>query len=941
MTGLSALLVDGPWRGREAEVALRAVGERAGLPFAALLAKARWWREERQSNHCSSRRTGALTHHPRPQVDALAARLPRSPARAQPTVVATSLPQGEAWVVSLLAILASGAAPLALDPLWPAPRTRAALELAAASAVVWGDATGRPPADAVPPGVELVAAGEGSKVARARRADAPVPTPFAACLTTSGHSDAGPTIACIPWAGLAARAAWAATALGLAPGAVAAARCPPWTADAVSEVLTPLLAGATVVCFPPACVATGAALARAVRAEAPTFLSLTPSLWGALLRSDPGGGCLASLRAAVSTGEPLPRPLAAALAAAAPAACALLNVYGMAEAAADATAADVRAWLASGGSDAVVPAGAAVAGARVWVASPASDPLTPLPADMSGVVCVAGPGVATALLRAGGGSAPGASRLTTAADGAPTLVTADLGTIDAAGVLRVTGRTTRDARDTRGGRVSLVAVEAALLALPGVAAAAVVVGPGNSLTAYVEGSATADALESALPAGARAVSSAAPLPLSAAGKVDRAALRDRPTHPLTESAVAAAMAAVLGAPVEAAQPFWGDSLQLAEVATALGVPPVLIIDGRSPRGVAALAAGGAPAAKRARRAAPPAKVAWRVPMDACVDAPVSLIGGGLVVAGDAAGGVVAAAARGGSVAWRVGAGGHAFLGACAVGATGVIAVAHDTPSLTWVRASDGGAAAAPTALRAPPRGPPAACPWAPGTAWVGTRDGHIVCAAPDGRGVLWEVAAAADGASLAGAPTPAGGRRAFATTLAPGGGSLIALTGSLTPPAIAWAASAWRAPLFGGAAPLARGGAAAADAAGVLAAFDAEGVPLWRVELDGPVMAPLTLAGSLVVAAQRAGGLAAVAARGGRLAWTAPTPPLPTPAVELKGRLLIVAEDGTAVTLDAATGATVPARALGAEAFSAPAALPGGRALVGTRGDEVVCFEVQ
>ena len=99
MTGLSALLADGPWRGREAEVALRAVGERAGLPFAALLAKARWWREERQSNHCSSRRTGALTHHPRPQVDALAARLPRSPARAQPTVVATSLPQGEAWVV--------------------------------------------------------------------------------------------------------------------------------------------------------------------------------------------------------------------------------------------------------------------------------------------------------------------------------------------------------------------------------------------------------------------------------------------------------------------------------------------------------------------------------------------------------------------------------------------------------------------------------------------------------------------------------------------------------------------------------------------------------------------------------------------------------------------------------------------------------------------------
>jgi acyl-CoA synthetase (AMP-forming)/AMP-acid ligase II len=186
-------------------------------------------------------------------------------------------------------------------------------------------------------------------------------------------------------------------------------------------------------------------------------------------------------------------------------------------------------------------------GTEVWVADPAR-PTRPLPPGTEGEIVIAGPQVASGYLPTpeGGAPAPTAGPFLTLADGRRAYRTGDLGTIDAAGLLWCAGRIDRQIK-LHGYRLELEEIEARLRSVPGVGDGAVlaverdaqpeylvafvVAAPGGpplpaddrALAAHVR-AALAEWL--AGPALPRLVRRAAALPLTANGKVDRAALRE-------------------------------------------------------------------------------------------------------------------------------------------------------------------------------------------------------------------------------------------------------------------------------------------------------------------------------------------------------------------------------------------------------------------------------
>lgn len=901
------------------------------------------------------------------------------PAAGTPRLIGLAL-TGAAWAVAALACWSAGCAWAALEP----GADVAGLGLAAVVAPGPGSGQGLDlPAPAGLPTIHLPpgfpgAPCQGDVAPQPPPWWWPAPPPAAFCyaLPTSGSSGPAPRWVRGTWGGVAARAGWAAAALGVGPGDTVACVSRPTAVDAVAASLIPLLLGAAVrMVADPTQATAGLGLAGA------TVLTATPSAWTGLLAS---GALPPSLRLAIASGEPLPGQAAASIAAALPGSAAFLNVYGLTEAAGDSTSADVRAWLrgaaaaaasSPASSSSSAPVGWPVAGAVVWVTAQPADPALPPAADgQEGVVVIAGPGVAAGYAggEGGGGSA---TRFVDSLAGRA-VITGDLGRLDpATGALHLSGRADRVVKGAGGGRVCLDAVEAAATtSCPGVAAAAAVtLPPAPSLGLAVVGvpGLTVEAVRgwaaASLPPAARPgpVAILPALPVLPGGKVDRAAVvrsllllhssssssssGAAPGLPAPgEAAVAAVMAAVLaarraaagsgedggvGLPLEANTDFvgpaaGGDSLDVAAVAARLGVSVGLVLAGRTPRGVARLLAGGAAAAGQPAAgpaALPPLlagpacaaggwRAAWRVSLAGCVDAPPACLGAGCLLATSHAGDAACVDAGAGAVAWRAELGAPADEGAAACG--GLVAVALASGGLA-VLDVETGAPAGSLRLNGSPRGPPTPAAQGGSGWWVGTREGAVVRVSAVAPAPA--ITATLDaGARLAGAPVSGGG---FLAGCAPGSGAallrVVEEEGGSGPVVAPWP----------------RGSAAGRWSASPAAAASAS---------------PIIVGGLLVVVADTAGCAAAFSVATGREAWRVPSlggPVAAAPAVvggaaSSSPALLIfpVRADPGLVALDAATGhrvwaVSLPGDAAATGAASTPALAAGGSVVVAAAPD--------
>ncbi|GAB3489785.1 non-ribosomal peptide synthetase [Amycolatopsis cihanbeyliensis] len=319
----------------------------------------------------------------------------------------------------------------------------------------------------------------------------------------------------------------------------------------VWEQLLPLLTGARLVITPQRARRDAAAMVRLIRAESVTMLHFVPSLLPAFLdvaEVERAG----SLRVAVSSGEALPKPVALEFLRRLPH-CALHNLYGPTEATIDVThwpvdAADERPF---------VPIGTPIDNTRMYVLD---DELRPLPVGAEGELCVGGQAVAVGYLGRPGLTAEKFVPDPFGAPGERLYRTGDRARFGPDGVLEYLGR--RDGQvKLRGYRIELGEIETALLESELVRQAAVVLrGPAGAqrLVGFVSGrpGAAAERERASTEVLAR-LSTTLPayqvpselvwldaLPLSASGKVDRAAL--------PEVTVAAESSAAPGTPTERA-----------------------------------------------------------------------------------------------------------------------------------------------------------------------------------------------------------------------------------------------------------------------------------------------------------------------------------------------------------------------------------------------------
>ncbi|MFK8844068.1 amino acid adenylation domain-containing protein [Streptomyces sp. Ac-502] len=349
----------------------------------------------------------------------------------------------------------------------------------------------------------------------------------------------------------------------------------PHTFDAATlELWVPLLNGGRVVIAPPADL-TAKTLARLVTDHGLTAVHLTAGLFRVLAQETPE--CFAGLQHVLTGGDAVPAEAVAGVRDACPDVT-VSHLYGPTE-----TTLCATAFVVGPGAPApaVLPIGGPRAAVRVYVLDAA---LRPVPPEVTGELYIAGEGVARGYL---GRAALTAERFVACPYGGGRMYrTGDLVRWDHDGNLVFLGRAD-DQVKVRGFRIEPAEVEAVLGQCPGVRQAAVIVRedrPGDKrLVAYVVGDAsgTRDFVAERLPdymvPSATVVLDA--LPLTANGKVDRAAL-PAPDHPSgysgrgpgspVEEILCALFAEVLGVPRAGAEEGFfdlgGDSLLATRLA---------------------------------------------------------------------------------------------------------------------------------------------------------------------------------------------------------------------------------------------------------------------------------------------------------------------------------------------------------------------------------------
>ncbi len=475
-------------------------------------------------------------------------------------------------VAGLLAILKRGAAYLPLDPAHPRERLAQVLRDAAVRHVLVEPHL----ADRLPATVQALPVDRPPPPSAAAAPAAVWPLSTAYVLYTSGSTGMPKGVA-VSHRAVANRLQFQLT--DFAPGAVVLQRTRLGFDISVVEIFGALWAGATMVVVPAARQQDAAWLALLIGAHQVTNANLPPALLPAVF-AEPAFTASRALRRVVTGGEKvsgdLPRRFFAAMPGAAPA---LASRYGPTETtiSVSQTGCGPHARFA-----ATVPLGRPIAGARFYVLDREQ---RLLPAGVAGELAIGGVCLARGYLGrpdltaaafvpdpfAGADDADGAGGTA----GERLYRTGDLVRLGAAGAFEFLGRIDRQVK-IRGFRLELGEVEAALVRHPAVSQAAVVdldepAGGGKRLVAYVVAPAGLDDprqlrtfLAGQLPAYMvpSAVVPLSRLPLTANGKLDRAAL---PAPAWGEAAGAGAPRTPPRTPLEAAlSAIWAEVLGLGK-----------------------------------------------------------------------------------------------------------------------------------------------------------------------------------------------------------------------------------------------------------------------------------------------------------------------------------------------------------------------------------------
>ncbi|KAL4443594.1 hypothetical protein ABPG75_011331 [Micractinium tetrahymenae] len=316
---------------------------------------------------------GAARHPPKPPSDACEENfLP---------ICAIFLTNSAAYVVAVLAALRLGMAFMPLDPGWPPHRLQAVCEEARPALVIWAHegaagGHGKPAVAGVPllqlPDLpDLVQQAEATQqpAGQAGAAASALRAPPAPALPggSGGCSDSGGAAAAAgccyvlytsgstgrplgvrgTQAGVVNRCRWLESVLPFQPGDRVAFKTATCFVDSVWEVFGPLLAGVPLVAVPQAMMRRPAELLRLLASQQATHVAAVPTHWRALasaMQQQPGVAAQLRLRLAVSSGEPLTAGLLGLLQCLLPAGCAIWNLYGSTEVAADCTAFDWTCW---------------------------------------------------------------------------------------------------------------------------------------------------------------------------------------------------------------------------------------------------------------------------------------------------------------------------------------------------------------------------------------------------------------------------------------------------------------------------------------------------------------------------------------------------------------------------------------------------------------------
>ncbi|MGK5545509.1 amino acid adenylation domain-containing protein [Streptomyces sp. URMC 127] len=451
-------------------------------------------------------------------------------------VVAVALPRSAELVVTLLAVLKTGAAYLPVDPDQPAGRTAFMLADTRPVAVLTTGGSG-PALPAHTPRValdELGAAGalDACPDTDPGRTGRLGPLHPAYVIYTSG-STGKPKGVAVPHTAIVNRLHWMQAEYRLGADDRVLQKTP-FTFDvSVWEFFWPLIEGATLVVAPPEAHKDPARLAVLIRTERVTTAHFVPSMLQAFLDTPAARDCT-TLRRVFSSGEALPAGLVTRFRKTL--AARLYNLYGPTEAAVDVTAWACPAdFTGTEGFTGTVPIGTPIWNMRAHVLDAA---LQLVPPGVAGELYLAGRGLARGYV-----NRPGTTALRFVADpygpaGSRLYRTGDLVRRRPDGTLEFLGRTD-DQVKVRGFRIEPGEIEAALARHPGVARAAVTLredGPsGRWLVAYVVPAATGSPVEVAglrehlqgllpeymVPAAFVVLDE---LPLLPSGKLDRASL---------------------------------------------------------------------------------------------------------------------------------------------------------------------------------------------------------------------------------------------------------------------------------------------------------------------------------------------------------------------------------------------------------------------------------
>ncbi|MFD7560267.1 amino acid adenylation domain-containing protein, partial [Streptomyces sp. NPDC059835] len=397
-------------------------------------------------------------------------------------IVAVALHRSTEMVVSLLAVLKSGAAYLPVDPSLPADRIAYLLSDAEPVLLLADDAVAAAlPAAADLPRLDPGAVPDGSATGAVRQA--PLPAHPAYVIYTSG-STGRPKAVVVEHSAIVNRLLWMQDRYRLGADDRVLQKTPFGFDVSVWEFFWPLITGAALVVAEPGGHKDPAYLSRVIQEEAVTTVHFVPSMLAAFVEDPKAGGCR-SLRRVVCSGEALPEELKNRFLDVLD--VPLHNLYGPTEAAVDVTHWDCRREDAG-----PVPIGRPIWNTSLYVLDPRG---RPVPVGVAGELFLAGAGLARGYLRRPALTAERFPLDPFGPPGSRMYRTGDLARHRADGSVEYLGRTD-DQVKIHGFRIELGEIETALGRLPGVGRAAVVVRedvPGERrLVGYVVPEAGAD-----------------------------------------------------------------------------------------------------------------------------------------------------------------------------------------------------------------------------------------------------------------------------------------------------------------------------------------------------------------------------------------------------------------------------------------------------------------